>query len=146
MNWEHYEATRADILTKKCTHMSPEFVKNVFEWIIVMGSNSTPPFAAVEHYEANRCADGNGAAGVEGWNLHPVPHGFFLLHFRPVLHDGKNYLSHPCPLRSHEAPPYTVKFYFLLIFPITITIFSNKMTCFNNKIILEIINKFILSN
>ena len=64
----------------------------------------------------------------------------------PTLHDGENFLPHPRPLGSHKTLPHPVKLYFMLIFPTTITIFSNKMTCFNNKNILEIINKFILSN
>ena len=64
----------------------------------------------------------------------------------PTLHDGENFLPHPRPLGPRKTLPHLVKLYFMLIFPTTITIFSNKMTCFNNKNILEIINKFILSN
>ena len=66
--------------------------------------------------------------------------------FAPAPHDRENFLPHPRPLRPRTAPFHPVKLYFLLIFPTTITVFSNKMTCFNNKNILEIINKFILSN
>ena len=73
-----------------------------------------------------------GGAGPKDEIFAPAQHGFFL--------------PHPRPLRPRKAPPYTIKLYFLLIFPTTITIFSNKITCFNNKNILEIINKFILSN
>ena len=73
-------------------------------------------------------------------------HEFFLPHPRPAPHDRENFLPHLCPLRPCAAPFHPVKLYFLLIFPTTITIFLNKMTCFNNKNILEIINKFILSN
>ena len=87
-----------------------------------------------------------GGAGPKDGIFVPAPHGFFLPHPRPAPHDGENFLPHPRPLRPREAPPYIVKLYFLLIFPTTITIFSNKMTYFNNKNILKIINKFILSN
>ena len=94
--------------------------------------------------------DGNeaGRGGAEGWDLCPHPTWIFLAPSPPcpAPHDGENFLPHPRPLRPHEAPPYIVKLYFLLIFPAIITIFSNKMTYFNNKNILKIINKFILSN
>ena len=85
--------------------------------------------------------DGNGAgrgrAGPKDGVFTPAPHRFFLPHPRPTSHDRENFLSHPRPLRPLEAPPHSVKLYFLLIFPTIITIFSNKMTCFNNKNILE---------
>ena len=87
-----------------------------------------------------------GETGLKDGIFVPAPHGFFLPHPRPAPHDGENFLPHPHPLRPREAPPYIVKLYFLLIFSTTITIFANKMTYFNNKNILKIINKFILSN
>ena len=77
-------------------------------------------------------AMGRGGAGPKDGVFTPALHGFFLPHPRPATHDGENFLPHP-----REAPPHPVKLYFLLIFPTTITIFSNKMTCFDNKNILE---------
>ena len=91
-------------------------------------------------------AMGRGGVGPKDGIFVPAPHGFFLPHPRPALHDGENFLPHPRPLRPREAPPYTLKLYYLLIFPTTISIFSKKMTCLNTNNILEIINIFILSN
>ena len=53
------------------------------------------------------------------------------------------FLPHPHPLGSHEAPPR--KTLLLVNLPTIITIFFNK-TYFVSKNILEITNKFILSN
>ena len=39
---------------------------------------------------------------------------------------GKTFLPHPRPLGPGEAPPHPVKLNFLLIFPITNTIFLMK--------------------
>ena len=80
---------------------------------------------------------GRGRAGPKDGVFTPAPHRFFLPHPHPAPHDRENFLSHPRTLRPLEALPHSVKLYFLLIFPTTITIFSNKMTCFNNKNILE---------
>ena len=87
-----------------------------------------------------------GRGGAKGWDLRPRPAWIFLAPSPPRPHDGENFLPYPRPLRPREDPPYIVNLYFLLIFPTTITIFANKMTYFNNKNILKIINKFILSN
>ena len=78
-----------------------------------------------------------GRGGAEGWDLRPRPAWIFLAPTHLAPYDRENFLSHPRTLRPLEAPPHSVKLYFLLIFPTTITIFSNKMTCFNNKNILE---------
>ena len=73
-----------------------------------------------------------GRSGAEGWDLRPRPAWIFLAPSppRPAPHDGENFLPHPRLLRPREAPPYIVKLYFLLIFPTTITIFSNKNDIF----------------
>ena len=94
--------------------------------------------------------DGNGAGRGRRMRSSPPPRMDFSCPI-PALPRMTEKIFCPIPApsgpaKTREAPPYTVKLYFLLIFPTTITIFSNKITCFNNKNILEIINKFILSN
>ena len=74
-----------------------------------------------------------------------APHGFVLLHPRPSPHDVEIFLPHPCPFGPCKAPPHPIKLYFLMIYPQLLQFFFNK-TCFINKNILEIINKFIPSN
>ena len=87
-----------------------------------------------------------GRGGAKGWGLRPRPAWFFLAPSQPcpALHDRENFLI-PSPPLGGPAPPHPVKLYFLLIFPITKTIFFNK-TYFINKNILEITTKFIPSN
>ena len=76
-----------------------------------------------------------GQGGAKVWGLRP----------RPAPYDREN--SHPisAPLGPHETPSHPVKFYFLLIYLTTSTIFFNE-TYFINKNILEITTKFIPSN
>ena len=44
----------------------------------------------------------------------------------PLRMTGNTFSPHPCPLGPHEAQPHPVKLYFLLICPITSTIFLMK--------------------
>ena len=66
--------------------------------------------------------------------------------FRPRPAWWGKFLAPSPPLSALQSPAPPHKTLFLVNLPTTITIFSNKMTCFNNKNILEIIDKFILSN
>ena len=70
-----------------------------------------------------------GQGGAEGWDLCPRPAWFCLATSPPcpAPHYGKNFLISSPPLGPHEAPPYPVKLYFLLIFPTTNTIFLMKL-------------------
>ena len=47
---------------------------------------------------------------VEGWSLHPAPHGFILPHpcLAPPRMTEKTFLPHPYPLGPREAfaPPH----------------------------------------
>ena len=63
----------------------------------------------------------------------------------PALHNGKIFLTAFLPLRAPKSPTPTLKTFLLVNLPTTITIFYSK-TFFINKNILEITNKFILSN
>ena len=74
---------------------------------------------------------------AERWGLRP--------RLAPPHMMGKNFPPHPCSLGPHEILSHLIKLYFLLIFPITSTIFF-KETYFINKNILEITTKFIPSN
>ena len=65
-----------------------------------------------------------GWSGAEGWGLRPYSHGFDLPNPCLIPHDKKNFLNPSPPLGSRETPP--VKLYFLLIYPITSTIFLMK--------------------
>ena len=69
-----------------------------------------------------------GQGGAEGWDragpkdgiFTPIPHGFFLHHPCPALHDGENFLPHPRPLRPHKdlrSPALPRKTLFLINFP-----------------------------
>ena len=80
-----------------------------------------------------------GWGGAEGWGLRPCPAWIFLAPSSPRLapHDGENFLPPPHPLRPPRSPAPTRKTLFLVNFPYNYYIFSNKMTCFNNKNILE---------
>ena len=63
----------------------------------------------------------------------------------PPRMTGKTFPPHPRPLGPREAPPHSIKLYFLIICPTTSTIFFNE-TYFIDKNILEITTKFIPSN
>ena len=61
-----------------------------------------------------------GRGGAEGWGLCPRPAWFCLA---PPCMTGKTFLPHPHPLGPGEALSLFIKLYFLLICPITSTIF-----------------------
>ena len=67
-------------------------------------------------YEVIDCRDGNGAGRVQGMRFLPLP---CIILFYPIPAPsrmmGKIFLSHPCPLGPHKAPPHLVKLYFMLI-------------------------------
>ena len=86
-----------------------------------------------------------GWAGPKDSVFTPTPHSFVLLHPRPILHDEENFLTAFLPLRAPQSPTAPHKTLLLVNLPIAITIFFNK-TCFVNKNILEITNKFIPLN
>ena len=86
-----------------------------------------------------------GQGGSKGWGLAPAPHDFVLPYPHPALHDEENFLATSLPLRAPQSPTPSRKTLLLVNLPATITIVVNK-TCFINKNILEITNKFILSN
>ena len=71
--------------------------------------------------------------------------GFVFSHPCPALHNGKNLLT-PFPLLgAPQSPTPSHKILILVNLPTTITIDYSK-TCFVNKNILKITNKFIASN
>ena len=76
-----------------------------------------------------------GRGGSEGCGLHPCP----------APHDGENFLVPSPPLEAPRNPAPSRRTLLLVNLPTTITIVFNK-TCFVNKNILKITNKFILSN
>ena len=79
---------------------------------------------------------GGGGRGVDRtkrWSLHFCLTWFC---FAPFPHDKKNFMLHPCPLRTLRI--YLVKLYFLLICSIIITIFFFNKTCFIIKIYLKL--------
>ena len=88
-----------------------------------------------------------GRGGFEGWDLCPCPAWFFLTPSppRPTPHDGENFLTPSPPLKASQNPIPPRKTLLLVNLPTTITIIFNK-TCFVNKNILKITNKFIPSN
>ena len=71
---------------------------------------------------------GRGEAGPKDGVFIPGPHGFVLPHPRPAPPHitGKTFSSHPHPFGPRETLPHLVKLYFLLICPITSTIFLMK--------------------
>ena len=84
--------------------------------------------------------DGNGAGQGQRMGSSPPPRMDFSCPI-PALPRMTGKISCPIPapkgpMKTFKGPPYLVKLYFLSIFPTTITIFSNKMTYFNNKNIL----------
>ena len=86
-----------------------------------------------------------GGAGLKDGVLTSIPHGFILLHPCPTPHDGENFPAPSSPLGALQSPAPPHKTLLLVNFPTTIAIIFNK-TCFVNKNILEINNKFIPSN
>ena len=75
----------------------------------------------------------------------PAPHDFVLPNPHPASHDRKNFLTPSPPNGAPRSPALPCKTLLLVNLPTTITIVFNK-TCFINKNILEITNKFIPSN
>ena len=75
----------------------------------------------------------------------PTSHDFILPHPHPALHDRENFLAPSLALRAPRSPAPLGKILLLVNLPTTITIVFNK-TCFVNKNILKINNKFIPSN
>ena len=65
---------------------------------------------------------------VEGWSLHPAPHGFILPHpcLAPPRMTKKTFSPHPYPVGPREALPLPIKLYFLLICPTISTNFLIK--------------------
>jgi len=89
--------------------------------------------------------DGNGRGGFEGWGLRPRPAWFCLTLSPPHPAYGKNFLSPSPPLGAPRSPAPPRNTLLLVNLLATILIVFNK-TCFVNKNILEIKNKFIPSN
>ena len=86
------------------------------------------------HTKAQPCVcvykDGNGAGrgetGPKDGVFAPALQDFVLPHSRPTLHDGKNFLAPFLLFRAHEALPYPIKYYFLLICPQLLQLFLIK--------------------
>ena len=90
--------------------------------------------------------DGNGGeAGPKDGVFAFAPQDFVLPHLRLALHDGENFVAPSLPLRALRIPAPPRKTLLFVNLSTIITTFFNK-TCFINKNILEITNKFIASN
>ena len=85
-----------------------------------------------------------GRGGSKGWGIRPRPVWFCLTSSPPHMTE-KIFLPHPHILGPRKTPSPCCKTLLFVNLPITITIVFNQ-TCFVNKNILEITNKFILSN
>ena len=85
-----------------------------------------------------------GRGESEGWSFTSAPYGFVLPHPHPAPHDGENFFVPSPPLGTPQTSTLSRKTLLLINLPTTITIVFNK-TCFINKNILEITNKFISS-
>ena len=85
-----------------------------------------------------------GWSGSKGWGIRPHPAWFCLTSSPPHMTE-KIFLPHPRILGPRKTPSPSCKTLLFVNLPITITIVFNQ-TCFVNKNILEITNKFILSN
>ena len=81
-------------------------------------------------------------ARSKGWGLRPRPTWFCLT---PSPHDGKNFLTSSPSLGALQSPTSLRRTLLIVNLSTTITIVFNKIY-FVNKNILEITNKFILSN
>ena len=90
--------------------------------------------------------DAWGAGGVlKDGVFAPAPHDFVLSNPHPVSHDRENFLAPSPPNGAPRSPAPPCKTLLLVNLSTTITIVFNK-TCFINKNILEITNKFIPTN
>ena len=106
--------------------------------IIVSHAHQKPNTIALHGTNRQTTRDGNGAGRGQRMGSLPPPCMDFSCPIPvPPCMTGKIFYPIPAPSKTHEAPPYLVKLYFLSVFPTTINIFSNKMTYFNNKNILE---------
>ena len=85
-----------------------------------------------------------GCGGSKGWGIRPRPVWFCLTSSPPHMTE-KIFLPHPRILGPRKTPSPSCKTLLFVNLPITITIVFNQ-TGFVNKNILEITNKFILSN
>ena len=72
--------------------------------------------------------DGVGMKTPKDGIFFSAPYGFVLPHPRPAPPHmiGKTFPPHPYPLGPYETPLHLIKLYFLLIYPITSTIFLMK--------------------
>ena len=63
--------------------------------------------------------DGNGVGwgGAKGWVVAPTPHSFVLLHTRPALHDGENFLNSSPPFGALQSPASSRKTLLLINLP-----------------------------
>ena len=86
-----------------------------------------------------------GGASPKDGVFAPTPHGFVLPHPCPAPHDGENFLAPSSPFGAPHSPAFPRKTQLFVNLSTIITIFFSK-TCFVNKNILEITNKFIPSN
>ena len=75
----------------------------------------------------------------------PASHGFVLPHLRFAPYEGENFLAPSSPFGAPHSPAFPRKTQIFVNLSTIITIFFSK-TYFVNKNILEITNKFILSN
>ena len=87
-----------------------------------------------------------GRGKSKGWGLCPRPTWFRCTPSpRLAPHDGENFPAPSSPLGAPQNPAPPCKTLLLVNLPTTIVIVFNK-TCFVNKNILKINNKFIPSN
>ena len=124
------------LLTIKKKQMSLLFKIQMWTWCSSDLIYNIPNFQLQKYIT---CRDGNGAErGQRMGSSSPSRMDFSC----PIP-------APPRPLRPREdprSPALHRKTLFLVNFPYNYYHFSNKMTYFNNKNILKIINKFILSN
>ena len=104
-----------------------------------------------ERSRRKRMGEAGGMATGQGqvWRMGSSPSPHMVLSYpipAPPRMMGKIFLPNPRPLRPREAPPHSVKLYFLLICLLLLQIFFYYKTYFISKNILEITNKFIPSN
>ena len=79
------------------------------------------------HSAINVDRDGNGAGQVRRMGSLPPPRMVLFYPIPASLHmTGKIFLPHPCLLGPCKDPPHPTKFYFLLIYPQLLQLFSIK--------------------
>ena len=134
------ERVGVQVLGESFTHIYTQIRLEQKFYLVYIKNKNKKTFSVKEALQVQP-RDGNGAGRGQRTGSSPPPCMDFSCPIpappRPTPHDVKNFLPHPRPLRPRETPPYPVKLYFLLTFHTNITIFANKMTCFNNKNILE---------